>query len=166
MANLALQPADHASDDRYWPVLQRRTAVYALSLSLVAIAFLARALLAPTLGDHLLYLFLVPSVLIAGVVGGLGPGLLATTLCLALHLYISGEYFVLINPASPLFAAELTRAATFSALGAGIAWFGERLRATRLQSGARQAHLESILATVPDAMIVIDEHGSIRSFSS
>ena len=166
MANLALQPADHASDDRYWPVLQRRTAVYALSLSLVAIAFLARALLAPTLGDHLLYLFLVPSVLIAGVVGGLGPGLLATTLCLALHLYISGEYFVLINPASPLFAAELTRAATFSALGAGIAWFGERLRATRLQSGARQAHLESILATVPDAMIVIDEHGSIQSFSS
>jgi two-component system sensor kinase FixL len=30
---------------------------------------------------------------------------------------------------------------------------------------AREAHLQSILETVPDAMIVIDEHGAIRSFS-
>ena len=31
---------------------------------------------------------------------------------------------------------------------------------------AREMHLHSILATVPDAMIVIDEHGVIQSFSS
>ena len=31
---------------------------------------------------------------------------------------------------------------------------------------ARAAHLTSILDTVPDAMIVIDEHGIIHSFSS
>jgi two-component system sensor kinase FixL len=30
---------------------------------------------------------------------------------------------------------------------------------------AREAHLKSILETVPDAMIVIDEHGTMRSFS-
>jgi C4-dicarboxylate-specific signal transduction histidine kinase len=30
---------------------------------------------------------------------------------------------------------------------------------------AREAHLKSILETVPDAMIVIDERGAIRSFS-
>ncbi len=31
---------------------------------------------------------------------------------------------------------------------------------------AREAHLRSILDTVPDAMVVIDEHGIIQSFSS
>jgi len=31
---------------------------------------------------------------------------------------------------------------------------------------AREAHLQSILDTVPDAMIVIDEHGAMQSFSS
>ncbi len=47
-----------------------------------------------------------------------------------------------------------------------LSWFGERLKRSRLQSAnrqrelqAREAHLQSILDTVPDAMIVIDEHG-------
>lgn len=31
---------------------------------------------------------------------------------------------------------------------------------------SREAHLRSILATVPDAMIIIDEHGLIQSFSA
>ena len=30
---------------------------------------------------------------------------------------------------------------------------------------AREAHLKSILETVPDAMIVIDEHATVKSFS-
>ena len=30
----------------------------------------------------------------------------------------------------------------------------------------REAHLEAILATVPDAMVIIDEHGLIQSFSA
>jgi two-component system sensor kinase FixL len=30
---------------------------------------------------------------------------------------------------------------------------------------AREAHRQSILDTVPDAMVVIDEHGLIQSFS-
>ena len=140
--------------------------IYYLALSLVAVAFILRSLLAPTLDNQALYLFLVPPVLIAGVLGGLGPGLLATTLSLILHLYLTGEYANLTNPDWPLFAVELARASTFVVLGAGIAWFGERLRMTRLQAVAREAHLQSILATVPDAMIVIDERGSIQSFSS
>ena len=69
----------------------------------------------------------MPAVLIAGIVGGLGPGLLATFLCLVLHLYVTGEYGNLANVGSPLFAAELSRAVTFVILGIGIAWVGERL---------------------------------------
>jgi two-component system, LuxR family, sensor kinase FixL len=39
---------------------------------------------------------------------------------------------------------------------------------TRIQGGlqSREAHLQAILATVPDAMVVIDESGAIQSFSA
>ena len=36
----------------------------------------------------------------------------------------------------------------------------------RARRHAREAHLASILETVPDAMIVIDEGGIVQSFSS
>ncbi len=57
--------------------------------------------------------------------------------------------------------------------GFGIAVVGERLRRTRSDAAAhsrdllaREAHLSSILDTVPDAMVVIDEKGIMRSFSA
>lgn len=42
----------------------------------------------------------------------------------------------------------------------------ERARAERAQIFGREAHLRSILETVPDAMVVIDERGLILSFSA
>src|SRR5262249_33951121 len=69
--------------------------------------------------------------------------------------------------------AVLINAAAFAVIGVGIAWFGESLRRAVSQAVernqdllSREAHLQSILDTVPDAMIVIDEHGVIQSFSS
>ena len=52
--------------------------------------------------------------------------------------------------------------------GAGSELQRSRLRATASARSAleREAHLQSILDTVPDAMIVIDEHGIIQSFSA
>src|ERR1700675_3892967 len=115
MADLTAKSSDTSipSGDRFWAVMQRPGMTYALALGLVAVVFIIRALLAPTLGNQALYLFLMPTVLIAGIVGGWGPGLLATFLCLVLHLYTTGEYSNLNNPGSPLFTAELARAATF-----------------------------------------------------
>ena len=53
-----------------------------------------------------------------------------------------------------------------AAIGTGMAGFGEYLRRVSLQAKistedvvASEAHLKSILDTVPDAMIVIDEQG-------
>lgn len=144
---------------------RQRAAMYVLTLGLVALAFMMRSALTAPLGNQALYLFLVPPVLLAGGAGGRGPGLLATFACLVIHLYATGEYAILLDPEAPGFRAVASRAATFTLLGIGIAWFGERLRTTGLQSTARAAHLESILATIPEAMIVIDEHGIIQSFS-
>ena len=148
-------------------------ASYAFAIGLVALVLALRSAFAPTIDNQALYLFLTPSVLIAGIVGGLGPGLFATFLALFLHLSLTGEYANLVDPRAPRFVSEIARAATFVALGGGIAWFGERLRAARTQAQtgtqnalAREAHMQSILDTVPDAMIVIDTSGVIRSFSA
>jgi two-component system, LuxR family, sensor kinase FixL len=156
-----------------WILNQHTRAAYAVALVLVGLVIVFRSLVAPELGGHSLYLFLVPPVLIVGIIGGWGPGLFAMIVGLVLHLYSTGEYATLLDIRAPSFAADLTRALTFAALGIGIAWLGEHLRTTRqrefLNAGnaaAREAHLKSILDTVPDAMIVIDERGNIQSFSA
>ena len=156
-----------------WHALQRTETGYAIAAVLIGAVIAFRALMAPQLGGHALYLFLVPPVLIVGIIGGWGPGLFAMLIGLVLHLYSTGEYATLLDPAAPSFAADLARAVTFVALGIGIAWFGEHLRATRLRESsstenalASAAHLQSILDTVPDAMIIIDERGIIQSFSA
>ena len=142
------------------------TVIYIASLALVAVIVLLQSLLAPTPGGQTFYLFLVPPVFIAGAVGGLGPGLLATASSLALHLYVTAAYSNRLAPDSPLFLIEISRAGTFTALGIGIAWFGERFQRARRQAAAREAHLQSILDTVPEAVIVIDERGIMQSYSS
>src|SRR5262249_10872960 len=80
---------------------------------------------------------------------------------------------VLIKTFPDLSAAEIGNAIAFALIGVGIAWGGEQLQRNRVRAaksardaGAREAHLASILDTVPDAMIVIDERGIMRSFSA
>ena len=53
---------------------------YASALFGVGVAFAARSLLQPWLGDRSLYLFFIPVVLIAAGLGGAAPGLFATFL--------------------------------------------------------------------------------------
>jgi two-component system sensor kinase FixL len=156
-----------------WILNQHARTAYAVALVLVGLVIVFRSLVAPELGGHSLYLFLVPPVLIVGIFGGWGPGLFAMLLGLVLHLYSTGEYATLLDVHAPSFAADLARALTFAILGIGIAWFGEYLHTTRQReiqnagdAAAREAHLKSILDTVPDAMIVIDERGNIQSFSA
>jgi two-component system, LuxR family, sensor kinase FixL len=140
--------------------------IYALPLALVAIVVALRSLLTPMLDGQALYLLLLLPVLIAGVLGGMGPGLLTTAAGLIFHLYVTGGLANLVDTGSPLFAVELWHAATFAGLGVAMAWTGERLQRTRRQAAAREVHLQSILDTVPEAMIVIDERGVMQSFSS
>jgi two-component system, LuxR family, sensor kinase FixL len=161
-----LKSIDGNAEKRSMSGLGPNAAIYAASLVLVMIAVILRSLLAPTLGGQALYLFLVPPVLIASFLGGIGPGLFATGLGVISHLYATGEFSNLVRTDSPFFASELWRAATFAALGVAIAWSGEQLRRTRREAAAREAHLQSILDTVPEAMIVIDERGVMSSFSS
>lgn len=139
---------------------------YLLAVTLVAIAFLMRLLLQPILGDEVVYLLFVPAVLVASGVGGFGPGLIAVCLSDLLALYF-------LRAAFPLSATHIFNLTAFTAIGIGIAGLGERLLHTRAAAAtttqdllSREAHLKSILDTVPDAMIVIDRQGIVQSFSS
>jgi two-component system sensor kinase FixL len=139
---------------------------YGVALVAVALALAVRALVEPVGGGDPSYLFFVPAVLIAADSGGLGPGLLATVLSLSAALFVVADIH-------QLSAAGLVNGIVFSAIGTGIAWGGELLQRSRLRASssarnslAREAHLQSILDTIPDAMIVIDERGAIQSFSA
>ena len=167
LADLAAKssPGGHLTNFKHWLFLRGDALRYVLAPLAVAIAFLVRLALTPIVGDASPYLLFVPAVLVAGGLGGLGPGLLATALSLVLG------FFVTISPGISM--SEIVDAVLFAMIGAGISWSGQQLQRNRIQAAtstrealAREAHLASILETVPDAMIVIDEDGIVQSFSS
>jgi two-component system sensor kinase FixL len=138
---------------------------YVLAVVLVLLAFLADRILVPAVGRDSPFLLFVPAVLVASGIGGIGPGLLATILSAGLALYP-------FAPPLPRTSSEAVDITVFVVIGAGMAWLGERLlRASSVSAAAtkdilaREAHLRSILDTVPDAMIVIDTKGIVQSFS-
>jgi two-component system, LuxR family, sensor kinase FixL len=138
---------------------RQKWARYGVALILVMLALVLKLLLTPVLGQQAPYLFYVAAVFVSGILGGLGPGLVATVLSLSLVLRDAASDGFISQP-------EIGGAVAFGVLGIGMAWFGERLlRASRREAASAQ-HLKSILDTVPDAMIVIDESGIIRSFSA
>ncbi len=139
---------------------------FCFAIALVIVAYLARVLLAPLLGDDITYLLFTLAILMASGVGGLAPGLIATGLSIVCVAY-------LLHPSFPLSTPQVSTLAIFATIGAGLAGLGERLLRARTSAAistqdliAREAHLKSILDTVPDAMIVIDPQGTVHSFST
>ena len=139
---------------------------YGVALIAVVLAMAGRALLTPELHSEALLLYFIPPVLVASAIGGLGPGLLATTLSLGIAL-------IFLDDADGLSQSNIVSAFAFALIGGATAWGGELLRRGRQRANvmtrdalAREAHLQSILDTVPEAMIVIDERGLMQSFSS
>ncbi|MDI4664466.1 PAS domain S-box protein [Xanthobacter autotrophicus] len=113
---------------------------------------------------------------LAGVMLVSGRGLVAGGSALAVAIAAGAALALATGTGSPTAGNagfDPATLALFLAVGLGIAILGERLRRTRLDAAARnrdllarEAHLSSILDTVPDAMVVIDERGIMRSFSS
>jgi two-component system, LuxR family, sensor kinase FixL len=163
---LMLDPAIRSKGAPVWnrlagTVQPRRERVfrYAIAAVAVALAFAARFLLAPVLKDQVPYLFFLPAVLLTAGVGGFGPGILATGLSVPLVFFFIASYGEVDLP-------ELVSGAAFALIGLAAAWMGERLLQARRRASTREAHLQSIIDTVPEATVVIDEQGIIQSFSA
>eukprot|EP01036_Dinobryon_divergens_P057213 gene57213-76402_t len=150
---------DRGVRDR-WPL---GFAVALLSTGLCIAARVALDAIYPQDADFLLF---VPALIASAAAGGLAPALLACALSLVACLGLQGG----LSLAEP---GALVRVGVFVGLGVISGLVGARMlksadsaRRMIVDLEAREAHLQSILATAPDAMIVIDEHGIIQSFSA
>ncbi|HEX8622037.1 MAG TPA: PAS domain S-box protein [Allosphingosinicella sp.] len=147
------------------PAGRTRAAACLLAVAVVAVAAASRWALDPLLGQEATFIFFVPAVVLAAALAGLWPGLLATAAGAAAGLYID-------SATGGLDDGNLIAAAAFLVAGAAVTTGGEWFQRTRRQVEAanrdllrREAHLRSILDTVPDAIVVIDEAGLIQDFS-
>src|SRR3569833_1993153 len=112
----------------------------------------------------LLLLASIPGLVIGATVGGFAGATAPFAVSVA-------GLFVFAGPTPPeVLSIEMV---IYTVIAAGAGTLGGVLIEMRRRAAAatedilsRQAHLQSILDTVPDAMIVIDEHGLIQSFSS
>lgn len=147
-------------------ILNRPAAGYALAALSVALAGAVRVALDPLVDATDVLLLFVPPVLVTAMLAGAGPTLLATVLSLAANVLLSPG----VDWTNPLNLAGLGLFAGVGILMAGVSRLlrraNDRWRAAVADLQAREAHVNSILATVPDAMVVIDEKGQMQSFSS
>jgi two-component system sensor kinase FixL len=144
--------------------LSGKWTAYGFAAVLVAAVLFARLTLFSDVEGGSVYLFLVPVVLVISALSGPLPGAFATGVIVASELFFFADR---------LTSTGIVDAAAFLAIGLGLAWLGGRIQraravveATNLDLVAREAHLKSILETIPDAMIVIDAKGHIHSFSA
>jgi two-component system sensor kinase FixL len=154
---------------------ERSTALlgrYGVALASVAISAAAWLILYIAFGRTGLFLVFIPAALVSSALGGLAPGLLATFLSLA--------FIVIFDFTLGGAQRDVAGAAIFMIVSCGISYWGDQLYRNRRDAvrvtrellattedlRAREAHVNSILQTVPDAMIVISERGVIQSFSS
>jgi len=142
-----------------------RTGGYLVAIAATGACVALRLLLMPYFHDDLVFLLFVPALVASAAVGGIGPTLLAGALSILLSFWVIG--FQAVD------TAMLVRGGVFVLLTLGIGLIGSRLlRSNRTirefvaDARAREAHLQSILDTVPDAMIVIDDRGLMQSFST
>jgi two-component system sensor kinase FixL len=145
---------------------------YALTFSVIAAAAVVWLILDRISDGVSVLLVFVPAVLIASSLAGLGPGILAVVLSI-------GFAMISAQPSS-MAVRDMIEIATFIVVSGIVAYWGNQLYVHRLATAdatraliatseglrAREAHLTSILQTVPSAMVVINEHGIIQSFSA
>jgi two-component system, LuxR family, sensor kinase FixL len=145
--------------------LAKAVGACALAILAVAAGMACRWLLDPLLDQRATFIFFVPAVVVAAAFAGLRPGIFATVIGAAGGL-LSDSF------TGPVAAGNTIGAGVFVLVGLAVTIGGEwfqrarrRAEAINRDLSAREDHLRSILETVPDAMVVIDEAGLIRNFS-
>jgi two-component system sensor kinase FixL len=141
------------------PTGPRRLAVWLVTLAAVLVtAVFARAIPSTWLARAAIFLLFVPAVLLGSTLGGLTVGLFATAAAVAAG-FLAGPY-------RSADSAWWASAALFLVIGVGISLRGEWLMRTQANLRHRESRLQSILDTVPDAIVVIDERGIVQSLST
>lgn len=134
-----------------------RPRAYLAAVATVLACGLVQLTLPPGFTAPSAFLLFVPAVLISAAVGGLAPGLFATVLA-------AGTVWLLKVRGVPDQATALS-SLVFVMIGFGMSIGGGWFHAARGRAAAMTHHLQSILDSAPDAVIVIDPSGIMTSFS-
>jgi two-component system, LuxR family, sensor kinase FixL len=139
---------------------------YAIAAGTVLATIIIQYLLQRTWTAPIFFIVFAPAMMLSSLVGGLGPGLFSVAVSLV-------SAYVLLVFAPELAEAKWLGLTVFGLVGLSIVWLGEVLRAayfemavTERELRLREAHLKSVLDTVPDATVVIDRAGTIISFNA
>ncbi|MEO7222572.1 MAG: PAS domain S-box protein [Devosia sp.] len=145
---------------------ERPWAPYAAATVLVIVTFGIRFLIKDNLPESAVGLLFAPAILVAAMLGGLLPGLFATLLSTAAVYYF-------VQARGDTLGASLLNLMLLGLVGAIIAWLGNLLHRARnewaearAELERREAHLQSVLDTVPDATVVIERDGTVTSFNT
>jgi two-component system sensor kinase FixL len=125
-----------------------------------------RTILSPVFHTEANFILFIPAVIVGSALGGFGPSLLAIVLSLAFNAAIIGDALI-HEPRNLIVAAIFVLIGIV--MGLAGTWLHRSARTSAIAAddlAAREAHLQSILDTVPDAMVVIDEAGIMQSFSA
>jgi two-component system, LuxR family, sensor kinase FixL len=141
---------------------------YFVALAALGAALLFRYAFWDMFGLKVPYLQFYPAIMLAAWYGGLGPGLLVTTLSAAVAMGF-------LLPPDGMAVGDSTdqlSLGVFVATGLVISWLNHRLhlargeqRAVAATALARAEHLDAILNMTADGIIVIDDTGRIEAFN-
>ncbi|MBB5709564.1 two-component system sensor histidine kinase NtrB [Sphingomonas xinjiangensis] len=136
-----------------------------LTMIAVALGASVRIAFAAELGQRATYIFFVPAVVVASALSGLRAGVAASLAGAAAGIWCD-------RMIGPVAVPSLIAAGAFVVIGFAVALGGEWFQRARAEAetvtaglARREAHLRSVLDTVPDAIVVIDEGGLVRDFS-
>lgn len=134
-----------------------RPGPYLVAAGAVAATFVVRLSLGEAFTAASSFLLFIPAILVSAALGGLICGLFATVFAsLAVGMVTRDDPQNLVGALSGVL---------FLLVGIGMAIGGGWFHAARRRAAATNAHLQSILDTVPDAVVVIDRSGVMSSFS-
>jgi K+-sensing histidine kinase KdpD len=119
---------------------------YSVAVLCVLVAIALRASLTPLWGAKFPYLTLLPAIIMAAWLGGLGPGLLTTILCAAaaVYLWIPPTHSLRIDT-----PGDLVSLCAFLFIGVTIIILLEVLQ-------RRERQLDRLLETIYDPFVVLD----------
>ncbi|MGE3719337.1 MAG: PAS domain S-box protein [Bauldia sp.] len=138
---------------------------YALSVASVGAALALILVIGDLYGGQVRIVLLAAAVVAAIALAGVGPGLVATVLAAAAALLLAFRFDL-----HPVDAAVGVISVAVLGLGGVLLWRRTLSTQREVERGARtsadeRAFLQGVLDTVPDAIMVIDEKGLLRSFS-
>lgn len=135
---------------------------YFIAVSAVAIGLLTRLALEPIWQTRLPYITLFPAIMVSALLGGLGPGLLATllsTLGAAYYWLFPLRSLRITDP------GELVGVGMFMFVGVVISALNEAWRRGTIAVLESEQRLAVTLASIGDAVVTTDEQGDVTGMN-